>query len=54
MLSSGNKFIIIIIIICIMTDVVLFSNVSTILVLLEINDNGYLQCCWNPKNFVLW
>ena len=29
----------------IMTDIALFSNASTILVLLEINDNGYLQCC---------
>ena len=32
-----------------MTDVALFSNASTILLLLEINDNGYMQCCWNPR-----
>ena len=55
MLSSWNKVIITTIII--MTDVALFNNASTILVLLEINDKTYLQCCWNPrlnKNFVSW
>ena len=41
----------------IITEVALFSNTNTILVLLEINDNGYLQCCWNPKlnkDYLLW
>ena len=27
----------------------MFSNANTILVLLEINDNGCLQRCWNPR-----